>query len=155
MNLAPFPGRRGGLRRALVASLCVLLVACGPGVGGSGTGAVAEPLPGTALVPSGLARYADTLDGRQVQLLLEGSRLDVQAACPRQRFSGFWDGQPGTTLRYEGSLDGEPLRRASAELQLDGGTLVVTLRDAAGTVLLGPLPLAAVSAQAPLARCGG
>ncbi len=155
MNHAPFPGWRQALRMAAAAVLAVLLAGCGPGVGGSGTGIEPDGQPGTSATPPGLVRHADTVDGRQVQTVLEGVRLDVQVACPRLRFIGLWDGQPGATLRYDGWLDGEPLRRASADVQITGSTLVLTLRDAAGTALVGPVPLIAVSAQAPLASCGG
>lgn len=155
MNHAPFPGWRQALRLAAATALVLLLAGCGPGVGGSGTGIEPDVPPGTTATPPALVRHADMVDGRQVQTVLEGVRLDVQVACPHLRFIGLWDGLPGATLRYDGWLDGEPLRRASAEVQISGSTLVLTLRDASGAVLVGPVPLGAVPAQVPLGRCGG
>jgi hypothetical protein len=134
----------------LAAPLLALLVACGPGVGGSGTGLEPPLPPGTVTLPMP-SLHADGTDGRQVQAVLEGSRLRVEAACPRLRFDGQWDGLASTPLRFEGSLDGT--RAATAEVLLAGSTLTLTLRDGAGGVLVGPLPLGAVAALPPLGRC--
>lgn len=141
-------------RRAAVAICSVLsmLAACGPGVGGSGTGLEPDPPGSTGMLPVP-SRHADATDGRQVQAVLELSRLQLDLACPRLQFIGLWNGQPGT-LRFDGTLDGNPARPASAELLINGDTLTVTLRDGNGALLLGPLALPAVTTLPPLAGCG-
>jgi hypothetical protein len=95
--------------------------------------------------------HADSADGRQVQAMLEGSRLRVDAACPRLRFEGTWDGVSAGPLRFDGRLDATS--SATAEALVSGITLTITLRDGTGAVLLGPLPLGAVAALPPLAGC--
>lgn len=157
MNHALSQGRRHWLlrlARGAGAAAAAVLAGCGPGVGGSGTGM--EPDAGPALTgalptPS---LHADGIDGRQVQAVLEGPRLRVTRACPRLQFTGVWNGQPGSPLHFDGSLDGNPARPARAEVQVSGNTLVVTLRDGTGTVLLAPLPLAGVATLLPLGGCG-
>lgn len=138
------------LTRLLPVAAAALLAACGPGVGGSGTGLEPPLPPGTVALPMP-SLHADGTDGRQVQAALEAGRLRVNAACPRLRFDGLWDGLSGTPLRFEGSLEGAGA--ATAEVLLAGSTLTVTLRDGAGRVLLGPLPLGAVATLPPLAAC--
>lgn len=138
------------LAGASVLALLALLVACGPGVGGSGTGLEPPLPPGAAALPMP-SLHADAVDGRQVQAVLEGGRLRVDTACPRWRFEGQWDGLSSTPLRFEGSVDNA--RATTAEVLLAGRTLTLTLRDGAGTVLLGPLPLDGVATLPPLAGC--
>jgi hypothetical protein len=151
------PGGHSWPRRAAAAAaLCTLLLglcACGPGVGGSGTGLEPDAAGPATLLPV-LSLHADAIDGRQVQALLELSRLRLDLACPRLQFIGLWNGQPGSVLLFDGSLDGDPARPAQAELVLSSDALVVTLRDGNGTLLLGPLPLPAVPTLLPLAACG-
>lgn len=146
----------GAARTALMALLTTLLVACGPGVGGSGTGAEPMSPPGTALLPTP-SMHADAIDGRQVQATLDAGRLRVELACPRLRFDGQWDGVSdgslGGTLRFDGTLDGNAARTARADVVLDGSTLVLTLRDAAGRDLLSPQRLPAIATLPPLAGC--
>jgi|JI8StandDraft_2_1071088.scaffolds.fasta_scaffold77122_2 hypothetical protein len=138
------------LTRLLPLAAAALLAACGPGVGGSGTGLEPPLPPGAANLPTP-SLHTDGTDGRQVQAVLEGGRLRVNAACPRLRFEGLWDARSDTPLRFEGSLEGAGA--ATAEVQLAGSTLTVTLRDGAGRVLLGPLPLGAVVTLPPLGGC--
>jgi hypothetical protein len=135
---------------ALLLATAALLAACGPGVGGSGTGLGPELPPGTTTLPMP-SLHADGADGRQVQAVLEGNRLQVDTACPRLRFEGTWDGVSGSPLRFDGRLDAT--RSATALVVLSGSTLTLTLRDGTGAVLLGPLPLGAVATLPPLAGC--
>ena len=148
--MKPLPRTPAVLLLAVAACLTALLAACGPGVGGSGTGLESGAPPGTAVLPTP-SLHADGADGRQVQAVLEGSRLRVDAACPRLRFEGTWDGVSAGPLRFDGRLDAT--RSATAEALLSGSTLTITLRDGTGTVLLGPLPLGAVTVLQPLAGC--
>jgi hypothetical protein len=148
--MKPLPRTPAVLLLAVAACLTALLAACGPGVGGSGTGLESGAPPGTAVLPTP-SLHADGADGRQVQAVLEGSRLRVDAACPRLRFEGTWDGVSAGPLRFDGRLDAT--RSATAEALVSGTTLTLTLRDGTGAVLLGPLPLAAVPALPPLAGC--
>ncbi|MCA3241446.1 MAG: hypothetical protein ING89_09130 [Rubrivivax sp.] len=152
MNHAPCAGRRRWLLLLAGSAGAAALAGCGPGVGGSGTGL--EPPPAlTAALPTP-SLHADGIDGRHVQAVLEGSRLRVTRACPLLQFSGRWNGLPGSPLHFEGELDGNPARPARAEVQVSGSTLVVTLRDGTGTVLLGPLALGSVMTLPPLQSCG-
>lgn len=158
--MTSMPGVRRLLRPwalAALAALLAVLAACGPGVGGSGTGMEPDPAPGGAAAPPSRTLYADAVDGRQVQAELDGHRLRIDAACPALRFDGLWDGRSdgsaGSPWHFDGTLAGEPPRMAVAEVSLSAGTLQLTLRDAAGATLLGPLPLGAVASLPPLAGC--
>jgi hypothetical protein len=149
-------GRMSGLRASrmlLALAVMAALAACGPGVGGSGTGPSAS-LPGSAAALPSLSQHADEVDGSRVQATLESPRLRVQLACPRLLFEGTWNGLPGDKLRFDGQFDGNPARPGHAEVQVTGSTLVVTLRDGTGLVLLGPVLLPSVGSLAPLAGCG-
>jgi hypothetical protein len=151
------PGRHAWRRPAIAAAVLGLVLlglgACGPGVGGSGTGLEPDVSGPTTMLPVP-SLHADAIDGRQVQAVLELSRLQLDLACPRLRFVGLWNGQAGSTLRFDGAIDGDPSRPASAELQISGSSLSVTLRDGSGAPLLGPLTLPSVTTLAPLAGCG-
>jgi hypothetical protein len=139
----------------LLLALTMALAACGPGVGGSGTGpdpVGSTPAPSIASPP--LSLHADGIDGGQVQVVLEGFRLRVQLACPRLQFEGYWNGLPGEQGRFVGLLDGNPNRSAQAEVQVSGRSLLLTLRDGNGGVLLGPVLLPQVGTLQPLGGCG-
>ncbi len=154
MNHAPCSGRRRWLLLLAGSAGAAALAGCGPGVGGSGTGLEPPLSPAlTSALPTP-SLHGDGSDGRQVQAVLEGPRLRVTRACPLLRFSGRWNGMQGSPLHFEGELDGNPARPARAEVQVSGSTLVVTLRDGTGTVLLGPLPLGSVATLPPLQSCG-
>ncbi|MEI2676371.1 MAG: DUF6502 family protein [Burkholderiaceae bacterium] len=108
-----------GLVLALL--LAGLLAACGPGVGGSGTGATEDPLRqfgatalpacGNPLAPQ-LAScvkgqplsYADSSTLPRVTVQLLDSHLELQAPCAGLNFSGDWGGggRPAASLLWHG-----------------------------------------------------
>lgn len=133
------PGRRPVIRPALrlavlaVASALALLAGgCGPGVGGTGTGASEGSLdyfgaqsallcdselaallacPGSSGGPAPLpgatsgtlVRYfADSASAPRVHLRVEGQRAELDAPCARLQFSGEWGQVPGRAGRFYG-----------------------------------------------------
>jgi hypothetical protein len=164
------------------------LQACGPGVGGSGTGqgldafgASAVPLcssdiaaalscPGAAAAPpapgasatagvssdSGTAAvyFADTLDGHQVAVTVQGNGLELDAPCAGVRFHGQWGRQAGQAARFYGvNGDGANAQPAQVRASLDTSGLQLTVLDANGSVLLGPVGLRAQAAPALPGGC--
>jgi hypothetical protein len=116
--------------QALLAPLLLaLLAACGPGLGGTGTGDAAPPGNGASLSAS---FWVDDATGGQRRLLLVGNGATWRDDCARLLFEG-----EGTAMRYTGStlVDGAPLR-LEAGLVLKqpqpGGPLLLQLYDAAG-----------------------
>jgi hypothetical protein len=85
-----------------------------------------------------------------VQARLQGDRLVVLAPCLGVSF----DGTRGSGSRFDGLLAADPTRPVLAEAEPAGGTLLLTLRDASGRVLLGPLVLVRNDTPPPLAGCG-
>jgi hypothetical protein len=132
MTAQPYSPHQPRLRLAVLAALATLLVACGPGVGGSGTGSEAQALqaygasttplctgslaanlpcapaapPGSAAAPvlSGPVVLADRADNRRVQALLEDQRLRLQAVCPGLGFVGSWADTGRESARFYGVL---------------------------------------------------
>jgi hypothetical protein len=171
-----------GLSLALMTLLASLafLSGCGPGVGGSGTGATADPLaasgasaasvcsgelaallscpPGTASAPSpagsSVVTLADTIDGKRVQVRLQGDLIEIDSPCAQLQFRGQWGSVGGQPGRYFGftSPDATPTP-ASAAAQLSGSGVLLTVRDAAGRVLLGPVQLNVVASLATAGGC--
>jgi hypothetical protein len=123
---------------ALLAGLLGLtlwLAGCGPGVGGTGTGATIEPLPafgatasalcGSDLVASlqcptgtggatpspGTAAvgYGDSISTAPplppAQARFEGDRIEYQVPCQQLRFSGQWGQVTGQPARFYGLIE--------------------------------------------------
>ena len=108
-----------GLVLALL--LAGLLAACGPGVGGSGTGATEDPLRqfgatalpacGNPLAPQ-LANcvkgqplsYADSSTLPRVTVQLLDSHLELQAPCAGLNFSGDWAAVGDQPPRFYGTV---------------------------------------------------
>jgi hypothetical protein len=172
-----------GLRALSAAWACCLLLlsGCGPGVGGTGTGetgtaleafgalpasvcsgelaplmACASPAAGAAPAPGAAAvLLADTVDGRQVQLTLSGDTVELGAPCARVQFRGAWGAVAGQPGKYFGHADlGGTLAAAALQAQPSGGDVTLTLRDATGRVLLGPVLVRVVVAFAAPGSCG-
>lgn len=167
---------------AVLATWAVLLLgACGPGVGGTGTGetggglaafgaspasvcsgelasilsctstaGAAAPVPNTASV-----FLADTIDGRQVQVTLSGSTVELTASCLRLQFRGEWGVVSGQSGRFFGTADVDGASTPAAlQVQVSGAEVQLTLRDPASRVLLGPVLLRVVAGPggAPVCR---
>ena len=163
----------------LVLLLALLSTACGPGVGGSGTGAVPDPVAAQGATPAALCEsalatalgcappaasptsapvlasplvLADAEGGRRVQAVIGGEELLFDSSCPPLHFEGRWGRGPDGLLRFYGRLaDG---RLASATLQLDAGGWLLSLHDAEGLRLFGPQRLQRVDGIATLLPCG-
>ena len=170
---------------ALSTLLAALLSACGPGVGGTGTGETggntavggldafgAAPAPvcsgvlaallacapattGAVALPSPApVQLADTIDGRRVQVRLQGSTVELLAPCAGLLFSGNWGVIAGQAARYYGFAGPEgALRPATLDAQLVGSAVQLTLRDTDGRLLLGPVLVTVVGTQASPGSC--
>jgi hypothetical protein len=160
------------------AALLALLAACGPGVGGSGTGLVDGPPVGPASTPAyvcaselapvlacdpasatsaaALVRgtapvgFAAIVNGQAVLVRLEGNRIAFSAGCTALRFAGSW-GTVGTQeARFQGFVDPNGnAAPATLSVQRDGDGLWLLLRAADGTPLYGPLRVAPASGALP------
>ena len=168
----------------LALTLALALAACGPGVGGSGTGATESALPlfgasAAALCSSDLAAaldcptvagsaappgpgvgtatvyFADTIDGRRVLVRLQGNTIDLDVPCAGLQFSGEWGVISGQAARFFGytSADTVPVP-AALEVRIVGSGLQLTLRDAAGRVLLGPVLVTRTPVAGTPGGCG-
>ncbi len=161
-------------------ALALLLGGCGPGVGGTGTGetggglaafgalpasvcsgelapllscaspaGAAAPVPGAAVV-----MLADTIDGRQVRVTLSGNTVELIAPCARVQFRGEWGAVTGQSGRFFGSADSDgSTAPAALQAQLSGSDVLLTLRDSAGRVLLGPVLVRVVATPAVPPAC--
>ncbi len=156
------------------------LVACGPGVGGTGTGEGQRALDTYGAQPAALCSselapllsctgssapgaqagslsvtWADTADGRQVQATLSGQGITLERACPGLQFRGVWGAVPGQSARFYGFVapDTDP-QPATLLVQREGSVVWLTLVRADGTVPLGPVGMTPVgSLPAPAAPC--
>lgn len=158
----------------LAAAALLVLAACGPGVGGSGTGedmsalpgfgASAAPLCGGELAPllacapatggavdpaggTGLVAFRGQAGGEVVSLVLQGNGAELRVGCTLLRFRGQWGQLAGQPPRFYGYVDpdGAPVV-ATLEARRVGSELELTLRDANGSVVSGPLRVAAGTA---------
>lgn len=152
----------------LAAAMLALLAACGPGVGGSGTGEDQTPAPplGASLAPlcaSELApllqcpsgttapgaggtdavAFSGRIGGQDVALAVQGNQADLRVGCVLLRFRGQWGQVSGQAPRFYGYTDpdGQPAV-ATLELRPVGNGLELTLRDASGGVIFGPQAVA-------------
>jgi hypothetical protein len=145
------------------------LQACGPGVGGSGTGqgldafgANAASLCGSDIAPalacpsstaapgasaagntdagSGTVFFADTVDGRRVAVTVQGNSIELNAPCARISFRGQWGLLAGQAARFYGTNgEGASAQPAQVRASLASGGLLLTVLDANGDLLLGPV----------------
>lgn len=137
---------------AAPASLCVAEVG---GVLGcvAGAGAAApSPAPGAAPV-----FLADAAQSPRLQARVQDNAIDLTVPCTGLRFRGQWGEVAGQSPRFFGST-GSDSAALPATLQMDrssagAASVVVTLRDAAGGVLLGPAHLLVVPAAATPGSC--
>jgi hypothetical protein len=180
------PVHRGRLLElALTLAMVVWLSACGPGVGGTGTGetnglayfgakadsvctadvgsvlgcvAGAGAAPATPVTSAAPVFLADALASPGVQARVQDSAIDLSVVCTGLRFRGQWGELAGLSPRFFGNVGPEGAQQP-ATLQVQAAAVgttgvVVTLRDAAGVVLLGPTLLLVVPAPATALACG-
>ena len=169
------------LRAALGASLLAVLAllgACGPGVGGTGTGVAPNALDafganaasvcggelatllscasvGAAVPPAPAAApvfLADQADDALVLVTLQGDTIELEAPCSSLRFVGQWGAVAGQAGRYYGYVapDAAPVA-ATLDVQAAGAGVQLTLSRADGLVLLGPVTV--VPAPGATRRC--
>ena len=166
---------------AMALVLAAVLGACGPGVGGTGTGetngalaffgaseasvcsgdlagvlscappsATAAPLPNTAAV-----YLADAPAGWRVLVRAQGNEIEVTAPCARLQFRGRWGAIGSQAGRFFGYTDPDVVPApATLQTQLSDAGVSVTLRDAHGLVLLGPVQVTVVPAPGTPSGCG-
>ncbi|MDP1900739.1 MAG: hypothetical protein Q8K96_09835 [Rubrivivax sp.] len=170
-----------GLGLALLVWCAALLAGCGPGVGGTGTGAAEEafaafgaspaalcssPLAGSLPCPgsTGTASPAgattlwltDSATASQVTAQVTGNDIEFDAVCERVRFSGTWGAVAGQPERFYGlariGSTGTPVL-AMLTLWPDAGGLSVVLQDSQGRVLSGPRLLRVQLTPPPAGSC--
>lgn len=164
-------------------ALALLATACGPGVGGSGTGAVPDPVAAQGAAPAALCESA----------LATALGCAPPAASPTSApvlasplVLADADGSSGASRRVQAVIGGEELlfngscpplhfegrwgrgpdgllrfygrladgRLASATLQLDASGWLLSLHDTEGLRLFGPQRLLRVDGIATLQPCG-
>lgn len=156
-------------RMASALGLCAWLAACGPGVGGTGTGNGTVP-PGVAGLDQFGAQAASacqapfasligctaataggdpvqpapvSLAGECAAATFEDDDVVLDVLCLGWTFAGRWGVAPDGVPRYYGLVGQDlllpPTAPAMLELQLQGDSLVLWLRAADGRLLAGPL----------------
>jgi len=182
--LATRRGMRAAFTGAALAALVVLalLGGCGPGLGGTGTGAdsdalaaqgarevpvcdadfgdllgCAAPGVGAAPLPASGARYfAEATPASRTLLELDGQEAQWRLRCQDIVFIGSF-GQAGTSApRYFGNAieGGSRVRLATLLLQRGtGNTLNATLVDSLGHTIAGPLALSPVGGTTSALAC--
>ncbi|MBL8289869.1 MAG: hypothetical protein JNL85_17930 [Rubrivivax sp.] len=187
--VAPAASAAGAARAAVAALLLAalaftlaLLGGCGPGLGGTGTGATDDamaaygarevpvcgsadfadligcnaPGAGAAPLPAVGARFfAESSPASTTLLELDGQQAQWRLRCLDTVFVGSW-GQVGTAApRYYGNATagGSRVRLASMQVQRSGNGIAVTLLDSSGGVIAGPLLLAPVAGTTSAAPC--
>lgn len=163
---------RSAWRQALGLVLACALAACGPGVGGSGTGAVDNPLlafgatakpvcsstlaPQLASCGKGPAeQYADNPAQARVTARIEDSLIELQAHCAGLKFSGEWAAVGTQAPRFYGtvtSTSGTALASLTIT-PLGAEGLRIELRDMLDVPLLDPLTLKPTTVDAVIATC--
>ena len=167
---------------AWLLAVIAILGGCGPGVGGTGTGDTVDALSafgataasvcasdlapvlacpaatgggGAAVAPGTAPVYlADTIDGRRVVVSVQGNLIEVNAPCARVQFRGQWGSIAGQAARFYGSTaqDGSTAP-ATLLAVVRGNGLELTLVDALGRVLLGPVLVTARPVPAVAGNC--
>jgi hypothetical protein len=157
-----------------LATLAWLLAACGPGVGGSGTGedqtsalpvfgasaaslcgsefatllACGTPPSAAPNVGTSALAFVGTLGGVPASLRLQGNQADLRVGCVALRFRGEWGRLGSQAPRFYGYLDHDGTAVvATMEARLVGAAIELTLRDVNGSVLFGPILVTAGEAH--------
>ncbi len=183
--------RRGAARRrpkamrgwpAVLGAFCVaVLVGCGPGLGGTGTGASDDalaaygarevpvcdsafadllgclaPSAGAAPLPAAGARFfAEATPASRTLLELDGQEAQLRLRCLDLVFIGSFAQAGSQAPRYFGNAieGGSRVRLASLHVERVSGGLSITLVDSLGQTLAGPQVLAPVSGTTTAASC--
>lgn len=164
--------RSPALRLLLSLVLTGWLVACGPGVEGTGTGATDDPLKsfgatavsvcGSALAPqlAGCVKgqtlhYADAATLPRVTADVQDGHIELQAHCAGMKFSGDWAAIGDQPPRFYGTVTSATGTVLATLVASSAGpaSLQVELRDQLDQRLLGPLTLIPADASAVIANC--
>jgi hypothetical protein len=144
--------------------LCVVVLlvlsACGPGTGGTGTGPNTSVMSYNGMVSTsfgaGLSAGVPCSDDCPVvNLLLESAKVELIAPCHRFVHEGAWaadatglavlEGQLETTAIANGQTSTAKvpavMRLQFSDAQVDSRQVMLTVRDASGRNLLSPLTL--------------
>ncbi len=165
-------------------SVALLLAACGPGVGGTGTGDTIDPLAvfgaspalvcgselaavlacntptgggsAAAPAPGTVPVYlAGTIDGRRVAVSIQGNVMELDAPCARIQFRGQWGLVAGQAARFYGSTSADASSTpAMLQAVVRGNGLELTLTDTQRHVLLGPVLVTVQPAPVAPGACG-
>jgi len=173
---------RAGWHAGLLALLGALFIAgCGPGLGGTGTGASADalasygalevpvctsgfadllscaaPSAGAAPQPAAGARFfAEATPASRTLLELEGQEAQLRLRCLDLVFIGSFAQVGSLPPRYYGNATegGSRVRLATLQVERVSAGLSVTLVDSLGQTLAGPQVLAPVSGTTAAAPC--
>ena len=145
------------LRGLLLAAL-LLLAACGPGSGGTGTGPISfsglgrnvtTAQPGTS-PPTGGTAGDCTSDCLRVDVQLHEAQVELTTPCSRFVFEGPWAQDASGFVTVTGRYETPSLGRtevATLRLQFGGSAegsqqVTATLLNEAGQLLVGPVTLA-------------
>ncbi|MBC7941831.1 MAG: hypothetical protein H7Z19_19095, partial [Chitinophagaceae bacterium] len=84
--------------------------------------------------------FEGTAAGQVLRVRFEGNQVDFSAGCTALRFRGDWGQQGAQAARFYGYTgpDGA-LALATLEVRVLGQTLELTVRDAGGNLLFGPV----------------
>lgn len=164
--------RPRALHWALGLWLACAMAACGPGVGGSGTGADEDPLKsfgatavsacGSALAPQLAAcikgqtvRYGDSATLPRVTAEVQEGHIELQAHCAGLKFSGEWAAIGDQPPRFYGTVTSASGTALASLITSAAGPsgLQVELRDLLELPLLGPLTLNPIDAGVVIANC--
>ena len=175
--------RRGRAAAWMALLWLAALGGCGPGVGGSGTGASIDP-PG-ATMPAALAALcvsdlspllrcpvngsstvtalgtaltwlADGSDTRNALARVEGNAVDFEVACAGLQFSGNWGQVAGQPPAFHGVVRNAATGAAQSASLIalrQGTAAVLQLFDADGRALASPITLTVVPGAPPVGIC--
>ncbi len=184
-RLAAARGRLATLRAGwltLLGTFGVLIVTgCGPGLGGTGTGATDDALasygarevpvcgaefadllgciaPGAGAAPqpaAGARFFAEATPASRTLLELDGQEAQLRLRCLDLVFIGSFAQAGSQPPRYYGNAieGGSRVRLASLRVERVGAGLSITLADSLGQTLAGPQVLAPVSGTTTAAPC--
>lgn len=135
---------------ASTASVCTSgfagALACGPVIGSPANNPASE-------VPT-MVNFSNVAQGGSLSVAIQANSVELEDRCRKLRFTGDWGITAANDARFFGSysLDGMAPVIAALSVQPapsgNPGELTVTLRDAAGRVVLGPVSLQQVGVPA-------
>lgn len=156
--------------------LILVLTACGPGSGGTGTGPTSYSSTASVTggssdgIPPGGAQPGSppgsgqcTADCAQIDLRLDEGSVELVTGCGRFVFAGAWEIDVNGMAVLPGSLQshtGGPAVNATLRLQFSGTpesrpSVTVTVIGPAGEVLVGPRALGQVTTFQPAPPAAG